>query len=101
MDLISCYRNTGFTEINGLTQRSQKIGIHGRERGFVHIRSPFCIEMQKNMKLNVIRLDPKAGVAASSETVEHTCYTETYHNREDNNKKSVIHNLSKCSQESV
>jgi len=69
MHLKSCYRNTGFTEINGRTGCSQKIDIRGSERGFVQTRSTFCIEMQKHMKLNVIRLNPKAEVAASSEDV--------------------------------
>jgi hypothetical protein len=35
--------------------------------------------------LNVIQLNPKADVAASSETLEYTCYTETYHSMEGNN----------------
>jgi hypothetical protein len=55
------------------------------KEAFFQIRSIFCIEMQKHIKLNVIRLNPKAEVAASSETVEYTYYTETYHNLEDNN----------------
>ena len=37
------------------------------------------------MKLNVIRLNPKAEVAASCEMLEYTDNTDTYHNIEDNN----------------
>jgi hypothetical protein len=40
--------------------------------------------MQKHMKLSVMRLNPKAEVAASSETLKYTYYTEAYHNTEDN-----------------
>jgi len=64
---------------------SQKMDIHGSESGFVQTRSTFCTEMQKHMKLNVKRLNPKAEVAASSETLEYTNYTEKYHNIENYN----------------
>ena len=45
----------------------------------------FWTEMQKHVKLNVIRLNPKAEVTASSETLEYNNYTETYHNIEKYN----------------
>jgi hypothetical protein len=39
------------------------------------------------MKLNVIRLNFKAVIAASSEMLEYSCYTETHHSIEENNIK--------------
>jgi hypothetical protein len=89
MHLKSCYRNTGFTEINGRTECSKKIDIVDSERGFVQTRSTFWIEMQKHMKLNVNNSTLKRMVAAASKTLEYTYYTETYHIIEDNNIHTV------------